>query len=316
LVASPLNTDSAKFSLRRTTSRTLTTHGSSETLKLSTRCARGWDRNGGREIELIYSLCLPYSTLRDEEQREAIIEALDGIPIQSLWLRVDGCGADSTPTAVRNYASACWDFGHVGVPIVADQIGGLPGLSLLALSGVGGLASGLAVGERFHAAHWHRAQAGNAFMAHSRVYLPALDLSLDSDDAKSLFSANVRLKGLFGCKDPDCCARGVIDMLERPARHFAIQRMKQIAEISHHPQTLRPSLFLERSVRPTTDYALQLSKAVGIGEQLQKRMAKHRHRLDGMRLMLAKLIDSNQVPTQVRTPKTRVMREGAAPASR
>ena len=268
------------------------------------------DRSGGKGIEIIYSLCLPYASFRDETQRESIIARLEGVPAQSLWLRIDGCGADSTPTALRNYVAACRDFNELEYPIVADQIGGLPGLSLLALSVVGGLTTGLAVGERFDASHWHSPQKGRPYMAHPRVYLSALDLSLDPDEAKVLFQRNLRLKGLFGCKDPDCCIRGTVDMVEKPARHFVVQRIKQVAELSQHPDSLRPAVFLDRYVRPTTDHALQLSKATGLDEALQARIAKHRHRLDALRLLLSKLIESGQISLRARIPKTRTMREG------
>ena len=272
------------------------------------------DQAGGKQIGIIYSLCLPYGVFRDEAHRERIIGALDGLPVQSLWLRVDGCGADSSPTALRNYIAACRDFSSLELPIVADQIGGLTGLSLLALSATGGLATGLAVGERFDASHWHRPQYGRAYMAHPRVYLPTLDVSLDPKEARALFEHNVRLKGLFGCKDPDCCARGVVDMIEAPARHFAVQRIKQVAALSRDPESLRPGLFVERFVRPTTDHALQLSKATGLDDVLRKRFARHRHRLDALRLMLGKLIELNQAASRARIPKTRAMREGSTAA--
>ncbi|TKC89723.1 hypothetical protein FAZ69_12470 [Trinickia terrae] len=267
------------------------------------------DRAGGRTIEINYSLCLPYATFRDEALRAQLVHELEGAPVQSLWLRVDGCGADSTPTAVKNYVAACGDFNELGLPIVADQVGGLPGLSLLAFSAVGGLSTGLAAGERFNASHWHRPRLGKAYMKHAGVYIPALDLLLDRKDAEALFERNPRIKGLFGCRDHDCCLRGITDMLQTPARHFAIQRIKQVAELSQYVESLRPQVFLDRFVRPTTDYALQMSKATGLNESLQKRLAAHRQRLDALRITLGKIIESGDLAVHAQIPKTRMMRE-------
>jgi hypothetical protein len=268
------------------------------------------DRVGGKDIEIIYSLCLPYATFRDESERAFIVAGLKGLPIQSTWLRIDGCGLDGNPTMLRNYIAACRDFNELGLPVVADQMGGLPGLSLLAFSAAGGLATGLGVSERFSANHWHKPKEGKGFMPHPGVYLASLDLSLPRKEAEALFSQNVRLKGMFGCKDLDCCGRGVVDMVGRPAQHFAVQKIKQVAQLSQHPDSLRGDMFLERYVRPTTDLALQLSKVSGLTEALQSKLEKHRHRLDGLRVMLGKLSESDKAASTAQIPKTRSMREG------
>ncbi|MFM9887005.1 MAG: hypothetical protein ACKVQT_28590 [Burkholderiales bacterium] len=271
------------------------------------------DRAGGKNIEVIYPLCVSYSLVRDEDQRESLINRLgQDLPVHSLWLRVDGCGAGSNPTQLRNYFYACRDFAAVGLPLVADQIGGLPGLSLLAFGAVGGIATGVALGERFDASPWHRLRVSSeGFSPLPRVYLPSVDLMLKPVEARQLFDRHIRLKAKFGCSDPDCCGRGLSDMLEKPARHFVVQRINQIADLSQHAESVRPAVFLDRIVRPMTDQALSLSKITGLDEELAGRLSKHRHRLDATRVMLGKLLQPQSIdrPT-LRVPQTRVMREG------
>lgn len=267
------------------------------------------DKNGGRKISIVYSLCLPYATFRDESAREKIIAQLEGLPAQSVWLKVDGCGASSSPAAVRNYIEATSDFHHLELPVVSDQVGGLVGLSLLALSAVGGITHGLTLGERFNAQHWRHRPHGTPHMQHPRVYFPTLDLHLKPKDAKMLFDGSSRLRAHFGCSDPDCCPRGVVDMVENPSRHFLIQRMKQVSELGQIPEQLRAREFLERFVRPTTDQVLRFASFGQVNDTLKKRMMSHRKRMDALRVLLGKLVDSRLVRTHSAIPDTRAVRE-------
>lgn len=147
------------------------------------------DRSGGTAVQIQYSLALPYETFRTPARRGAILEILRRASIDGLWLNVDGCGSDSSPTAITRYCNAATDFQALGVPIVADRVGGLMGLSLLAFGGVGGLSHGITSGERFDAASWKRKPTGQAFGAKTRIYVPQIDLMLDRMDAERLFEA-------------------------------------------------------------------------------------------------------------------------------
>jgi hypothetical protein len=267
------------------------------------------DREGGQHIQIPLLLCFPYSLLRDEDERNQLIDAIRGIESNAVWLRVSGCGADSTPTAIRNYAVACGEFAQRGLPLIADQMGGLSGLSLLSLGSVGGLASGLGVKERFSAANWFRPQKGKPYSSHPGVHLSSVDIAMKPKELRELLDNNPRLKGLVGCTDLECCPRGLVDMLERPAHHFAVQRMRQVAEMSQNPTSLRAKLFLENHIRPTTDRALQLANAAGLSEESKKRFGKHRRRVDSLRTTFAKLVESSTHTRVTRTPLTRVVRD-------
>ena len=267
------------------------------------------DRVGGKKVGLIYSLSMPYALFRDENAREKIIATLDGLPAQSIWLKVDGCGSNSSSAAVRNYVEAVSDFHHLDLPIVGDQVGGLVGLSFLALSAVGGIAHGVTVGERFNSQHWRHPPTGKAHMLHPRVYFPSLDMYMEPARAKSLLDATGRLRAHLGCSDQDCCPRGIVDMIENPSRHFLIQRMKQVSNLSQIPEQIRSREFLERYVRPTTDQVLRLASSTQLDERMQKRFMAHRKRLDALRVLLGNLVQSKSMKTHSSIPVTRAARE-------
>lgn len=267
------------------------------------------DRSGKKKIGLIYSLCLPYASFRDEDIREQLVSRLDGLPAQSIWLRVDGCGSDSSPAAVKNYLEAAADFHRLGIPIISDQVGGLVGLTLLAFSAIGGIANGVTLAERFNAQRWRHTPKPQSHMMHPRVYFPTLDLYLKPKEAQSLLDGFSRLKSHFACNDSECCPRGALDMVQNPARHFLIQRSKQVSALAQIPEQLRPKEFVERFVRPTTDEVLRVASMDKLGDQLQKRLMAHRKRLDAMRVTLGRLVDSRSTVTHSEIPATRAVRD-------
>lgn len=266
------------------------------------------DRNGKRRVGIIYSLSLPYATFRDESKREQIISALQGVPAQSVWLRVDGFGSDSSPAAVSNYIEAAGDFHELGLPIVCDQVGGLVGLTLLAFSATGGLTNGVTVGERFNTQHWRRPSKPSQHMLHPRVYFPTLDLYLKPKEAQALMDRSGRFKSQFCCNDSECCPRGALDMVQTPSRHFMIQRMKQVSALSRIPEQLRSREFVEQYIRPTTDQVLRVSGLQQLNEALHKRLVPHRKRLDALRVMLGKRATATQI-SHSEIPATRAARE-------
>ena len=146
-----------------------------------------------------------------------------------------GCGlaasvpARARPRRSKAYIAAAAEFHALGIPVVADQIGGLFGLSLLAFGAVGGISHGITMGERFDHGRYRRPSNGTPFTPSRKVYVPALDLMLKPTLAEELVRSSPRNKGMFGCRDKHCCPRGVDDMLGNPARHFMVQRINEVA---------------------------------------------------------------------------------------
>ena len=269
------------------------------------------ERQGASHVQLHYSLAMRYETFRTASKRLALMGQLRRAMVDGLWLNISGCGSDSSPTAITRYGDAATDFHSLRVPIVADHAGGLMGLSLLAFGAVGGLAHGVTLGERFETSSWQRVQQGKAFAAKTRVYLPALDLMLSRVDAERFFEGGGgRARSAFGCRDTNCCRRGVDDMLETPARHFLYQRTQQVAGLGRIPESIRPSEFLEYQLRPASDAALIATK-LQLPEDLARKATKQAKRLNDMRTTLGPYAKERRASSFARHPVTRMARGGA-----
>lgn len=268
------------------------------------------DRHGAGHIQVHYSLALSYEAFRTTPMRLAVIESLRRASIDGLWLNISGCGADSSPTAVTRYADAATDFHCLGVPIVADHVGGLVGLSLLAFGAVGGLAHGVTLGERFNVSGWLKKPDGKAFGAKTRIYLPQIDLLLPRDAAEKFFEiGGGRARSAFGCRDTDCCHRGIEDMLQAPAQHYLYQRTRQVVSLGRIPESLRPSQFLEEHLRPASDIGLRATNLT-LPDELAAKIAKQAKRLNDLRTTLGPYAKKQRDVTFARHPVTRFARSG------
>jgi hypothetical protein len=266
------------------------------------------DRGGAERVQIAYPLAIPYALLRDDEERNAIIRGLQDVPMDSLWLQIEGLGSDATANGIRSYIRGARAFQKLGKPLVADGIGGLAGLSLLAFGATGGMAHGVTFGERVDHALWRHPRESGNFGRARRVYVPELDLLLEPKVASYLINSSTRAKGLFGCRDTECCPRGIRDMQENRARHFLIQRMKQVGRLGQWHLPLRAGRFVEEMVRPASDILVQAMNWNLKDPELAVKLGKQRRRLDAVRTALnADVANIEQRPAVV--PKTRSARE-------
>ena len=271
------------------------------------------DRRGGARIPIVYSLAVAYAVIKDPEQRAALIASLASTPAGSLWLKVDGFGADTNPTAMSNYLDAATAFHALGLPVVADHVGGLPALTLLAFGAVGGIAHGITSNEGFKSYAWRNPKDRGGGTGGWRVYFPALDLMLTKGEAERLLGSSPRAKALFGNRNTQACPRGVDDMIANPVRAFVVQRAEEVGSIGVVPEELRPQTFLDGHVRPTTDRALAAAKidwgADEAGRKLGKKLGAHRKRLDDFRIALGARADRMPPRSFALQPPTRIARE-------
>jgi hypothetical protein len=267
------------------------------------------DRKSAFHIPIIYSLAVPYSVFRNREQRHKLIHTLKKAPASQVWLSVAGLGSDASPTAVRNYIEAAGEFHALGIPIVSDHMGGMVGLSLLAFGAVGGLVHGITFGERFHTDRWRVPSQNRGFMPARRVYVPEIDLLLKPKQAEALLTSSSRARSIFGCKDTHCCPRGIKDMLSNPARHFMVQRIKEIAGLSQIPEQLRPQRFLEKHLRPATDLAVAAAGTDWQDPAMAVKTQKQRKRLDALRIALGDEQMKRPSRSFALHPNTRAVRE-------
>lgn len=311
--------DLAKFAVAHSFTQVLApTHlirdASDPWLAVDIACARALRlalrRRNGASIQVNYSLAMPYATLRTSEKREEVIERLRAVEFDSLWMNIDGCGSDMSPLGVARYNDAATAFHVLGVPIVADHMGGLVGLSLLAFGSVGGLSHGITMFERCDTRSWLKPKPEDSllFGPKVRVYLPNIDLLLAKDDAEKLFESGNKAKSHYGCRDTNCCARGIVDTLQAPVRHFLQQRTEEVAGLGRIPESLRAGRFLEEHLRPATDRAI-VGPTLPVSEKLREKLAKHSKRLNDLRIVLGGYNENRKAATYAQHPKTRAARE-------
>ena len=270
------------------------------------------DRRGGQRVPIIYSLAIANAVFRDAEQRSALIAGLANLPIDSLWLKVDNFGADIGAMALTRFMDAVVDFHKLGVPIVADHVGGVPALGLLAFGAVGGIAHGITAGEKFSSYNWRSPKVSKGGGGGWRIYSPPLGIMLSRKEADLLFASSPRAKGLFANRNVVACPRGVDDMLGHPVRAFVVQRADEVASLGMVPDALRPQHFLEKSVRPMTDCALAASKIKfedESGKKLGDRLAKHRKHVEDLRIALGARAERTPPSSFSAQPATRIARE-------
>jgi hypothetical protein len=266
------------------------------------------DKANGGAIDILYLLAIPYALHRDEHERSNLIEAMTGMPCKALWLQIDGLGSQATAAGVRHYIAAASDFKAVGIPVIADGIGGLAGLAVVGFGAVGGLAHGVTFGERIDHRSWRHARGPDSFGRPRRVYLRDLDLLFEPSEAEAILRSSTRATAVLGCRDTHCCPRGLRDMLENPARHFLLQRMAQLSQLSQLPPNVRPTEFIDRFVRPASDALLVASNWPAPTPEIGQRIVRQRRRMDALRIALLHDVESARRRTIV-LPITRRQRD-------
>lgn len=266
---------------------------------------RALDAGGAETVPVYYPLVLPSTVFKDPAQREALVRALRRVPADALWLRITPFGSNSGPLAIKRYIEACHDLQRLELPLVAEHVGAA-GLPLLAFGAVGGIESGITLGEQFDARPLVRPPSNSEPFAPSpRVYLPELGAFLTRAKAQAFFE-NRQMKVFFGCKNGRCCRRGSADMIADPRRHFMLRRAGEVARVSQAPSTVRPQLYLDEFLRPATDLGLRAA-------QVDESLARVQRKLESWRVTLGALISNGFVPPAVRVPEGRriVRRLGA-----
>ena len=213
------------------------------------------DAAGSKETRIFYPLAISTKQLRQEVVCENLTSQLSGLPIDGLWLRVYPFGGTSIgPSVLRGQIRACRAFHRLRLPIVAEKTGAA-GLAMMAFGSVGGIESGVTIGENFNIYSLRRPpDPSREIRSQRRIYLPSIGTFLPAAKAEALF-ANRWMKAKLGCRDSGCCRRGTGETLENPKHHFLNQRSREVFELSEVPEPLRPQMYLERFLRPATDLA-------------------------------------------------------------
>jgi hypothetical protein len=271
---------------------------------LAAHLRRALDSRGRTDSPIYYPLVIRSKLLYDDEERKRLIEHLVQLPIDAVWLRVHPFGTTTSgPLALRRYIQACQDMHQVGMPIVAEHTGTV-GLPLLAFGAVGGIVSGVTLGERFSLDRYTRTSDGAGFSPPPRVYISDLGALVTRDQARSFF-AKRGMRAAHGCQDRRCCPHGWEDSVANPRRHFIVQRGTEVGRLSRTPPELRPSVYLNEFLRPASEAAVRAALAEAAFKPVS-------HRLDSWRATLEALLSAGPPQTYSAAPSgTRVHAGGA-----
>jgi hypothetical protein len=258
-------------------------------------CRVSLDSSGGKNIQINYPLILPSKIFYRQEAIEYITGHLTGLPIDSLWLRIHRFGSAVGPRALRSYIEACRHLHSLEVPIVAEKTGTV-GLALLAFGAVGGIESGITLGERFDAGNLLKKRPdSDGFLLPPRVYIQNLGIFLKKKDANNFF-LSTQMKSLFACKEGECCPKGQKNMIDNPRRHFLISRIREVHKLSVVPESLRCTQYMEAFLRPATDFAAR-------GERYYPKLGATRKKLEAWRFTLGKMAPLQPGTTVSKLPK-------------
>lgn len=240
--------------------------------ELTRELRRSLDSRDLRHVLIYYPLMLRTSVLRDPGQQQHLITHLAGMPIDGLWLRVHPFGTTTSgPLALRRYLELCRVLHSLEVPLVAEHSGTV-GVALLAFGAVGGIESGVTIGEGVNLDSYLKPPRPDAkpFAPPARVYLHQIAAFLDPKRADAFFGVR-GMRSAHGCQS-SCCPRGWKDMQLEPRRHFVAQRAREVAAISTVPNSLRAGHYMENFLRPATDRALRAATADGTLSTARRRL--------------------------------------------
>lgn len=273
-------------------------------LRLCEELRHELDRAGGKHIVIDYQLITTNTLLKDAPTRESLIAGLRHAPIENIWLRSSGFGATATGTATRAFIEASRNFHEIGKPIIADYAGGFSALAAAAFGSIGGLCHGMGQKETFRMGDWRKRSKDGGGGSTKRIYVPELDRFFTEGQLSVLFSVR-GTKARFGCNDTNCCVHGPEDMIENPHKHFAIQRSKQIKELSEIPESRRAEHFLLHVLDPAVRSA-RLAARLKLGDDnMLKLIMETKKRLNNLRDPLGDLHASSSTATRSSTPKFR-----------
>lgn len=250
---------------------------------------RALDSEGGHAIKIDYPVMIPSKVFNDSADRKRLLTSLIGTPADSILLRISGFGANGTAAGTRKYVAAAQDFHSLGKPIIADGVGGLVGLAIVAFGAASALSYGVAARERFDASNWHKppkpnSGGGNPYF----MLLPGIDALLRKDDAAAIMNAPGGRR-LAACLDRNCCPHGFDDMKKDPKGHFLRQRAFRCDELSNVPDQMRGNHFLSKVLLDEERRAKHLAKLKVQDPSLSKRLIENADRLDRFSEVLSNL---------------------------
>lgn len=241
------------------------------------------DKSGLADIPIYYPLASSLSNLVGPN-RQRVLATLSELPVDALWLRIHNFGTTSSgPVNLSRFVALSRQLHGLGIPVVGEKTGTL-GLALLAIGALGGIESGVTLGENYSVASLLRPSTGQPFLRPPRVYLHLIGAFVERGVAERLLGRRGMHQHI--CQGQPCCPRGVTDMISDPRRHFLVSRTHEVQALSQIPSQLRFDQYLESWLRPAGDRATRSLAA-------ESGLRKHRDRLDQWRGTLTAIRDED-----------------------
>lgn len=241
------------------------------------------DRRGLTDRSVFYPLALPTVVLRDRAQLTLLIEGLRATPVDAVWLRLSPFGTSTSgPIALRHYIESAWQLQRIGRPLVGERTGTV-GVALLAFGAVGGIESGITLGERFDAQSLTRPRDPRAtpFSPPPRVYLHEIGAFLSRQSAETLFQSRQMIAAL-GCRDARCCRGGTGGMLKNPRRHFVLRRTAEVDRIGGVAPDARATVYLHDILAPAALLSVRAARVAPELLTVQRRLEAWHLTLDAI----------------------------------
>jgi hypothetical protein len=249
---------------------------------------RALDAEGGRDIAIDYPLLTSFAALRDPIQRRSFMETMKDLPIDNVWLRISGFGADATAMGIRRYIAAVLEFLRLGKPLVVDGVGGLTALAAISFGAAGGISHGVAEKERFDASDWDKPRSAGGGGSEKRILIPDLDRFLTMQQMEILMGAPGGRR-LCSCNDRSCCPHGWDDTKRDPKGHYLFQRSKQIRTLSSVPDSRRISHFLDQDLADANRTARKAARIRTSDDSLREMLLRSSERLERIPAVLEEL---------------------------
>lgn len=262
------------------------------------------DREGGTAIAIDYALIIPSAMLNDVARRGVVLAALADLPFDNLWVRTAGFGAEAGPLQMHRHLAALAGLHDLGKPVIADHVGGLPALAILAFGAVSGIAQGIGEHERFDTSNWHRPleprSEDASFGRAVRVAIPGLNRTLTRSELDVLASAK-NGRRVCGCADRTCCPHGYTSMVADPRGHAARQLFHAMEKLAAVPDLKRETYFIDgplkmadmkaREVKALRPNSAEASRHNVDVEGLMKRLADHSRKIEKLCTTLERVHD-------------------------
>jgi hypothetical protein len=273
------------------------------------------DREGGKDIAIDFSVVAPHTLIREPSEREKLFSVIRDCEVENVWIRASGMKNGAPALSTSRHIQAIASYQGLELPLIADCLGGMTGLGLIAFGSVSGIAHGIGRYIGFDARSWHKAPRLRASdddngRAQKRILLSDINRSLSAREVECLASARNGRK-LISCTDRECCPSGLDDMLRDPRRHSARQTIKQYHALESVPDLKRPEHFIHNQLEDAARKARRIAKlrpeikdgslpAAKI-QSLVRRMEENADTLDKTRTALEKL--QNDLGAGVFSPK-------------